>query len=155
MRSLLANFIRQHTIELVSLSIALFSLVISMLGFLVSYFGYRRDRAKIKVKTSLGLFGYDADWKVLLEVINSGRRKVNIVSVGFRLNNGKNYVLMKPSFSRLPIELNEGESASYDFSLEDLKHGLSVEKAKIKFAWASDATGNLYKRKFNQGLIKN
>ena len=127
--------------------LAIYGSIISTLGIILSIYNYNRDKAKIKVNASIGLFsGTSEDGKVFLfiKAINSGRRPITLSSVGIRTSDGGNILMRKIS---LPMELSEGKSHNEWIELEKLR------EISCEFAWYRDETDKLYKSKNIKNML--
>ena len=95
------------------------------------------DRPKIKINTSFGFMNGSK---------NKGRRPIILSSVGIRCEK-KDLINIKTI--SLPNKLNDGESHTEWFEVEELKN------KPCSFAWYRSQTGRLYKSKSIRKKINN
>lgn len=139
-------------IEISANIVAWYGAIISTVSILLAFMNYFRDKAKIKVKISQGLFAYGThlgnEVKVFIEIINIGRRPITLTGAGLTLKNGKNMFILKSEFINFPFELLEGKSAQVEFNRDEVFEESKKEKSKILYAWYKTATGKMYKIRF-------
>lgn len=140
----MANFNLQISADVV----AWYGAIIASIGLLLSALNFLRDRARIKVELTNGLYtagGSVSDVQLILSVKNMGRRKITLANAGFLLENGYNVFFPNPVGINFPHELGEGKSASMFVDKSTLLDEINQKRTKIKYAWFSDATGKIYK----------
>jgi hypothetical protein len=143
-------------IEITADTVAWYGAIVGTISFITTFIlgllSYLRDRGKIKVKLSEGFLIpsiYLGDkTQIFVEAINTGRRPVTLVGVGFTLSNGKSLVIPKPINISFPYELCEGKATQVFTDRDTLLKQAKEENSEIKFAWYRDATGKVYKTKF-------
>ena len=113
----MVEFIAEHYIMI----LAIYGAILSTIGIIWNIDRIRLDRARIRVKTSLGFFsGTSQDDKIFffIKAINFGRRPINLSSVGIRSSSGGNIIMTRVS---LPSRLEEGKSHNEFIEVEKLR----------------------------------
>jgi hypothetical protein len=139
-------------IEISASAVAWYGAIVATIGGLVGLLNYLRDRARVKVKVSQGMFVYKQglgnELQVIIQAINFGRRPITMTSVGFALDNKHKLVITSHTNITFPVEVHEGKSIEAFISNEDVKMATNEVNAKIKNAWFQDATGKVYRKKW-------
>lgn len=132
-----------------TITIAIYGAILSTIAIGWNIYNSLQDRPKINVNAKFGFMGGDITLKkhfLFITAINKGRRHVNLSSVGIRCE--KNDLINIKTIS-LPHKLNEGESHTEWFEVEELKN------KSCSFAWYKSQTGRLYKSKSIRKKINN
>lgn len=139
-------------IEISANIVAWYGAIISTISILLAFMNYFRDKAKIQLKISQGLFAYGShlgdEIKIFIEIINKGRRPVTLTGAGLTLRNGKNMFILKSEIMNFPFELLEGKSTQIAFNKTEVFEESKKENSQISYAWYKSATGKTYKIKF-------
>lgn len=139
-------------IEISASSVAWYGAIVATLSCTVALLNYWRDRARVKVKVSQGLFVYSGrlgdERQVIIEAVNHGRRIVTVTSVGFLLNDGNKLVITTHNNLQFPAEIHEGKAIQAFIPSLEVKAAIGRSRATITHAWYQDATGKIYKTKW-------
>jgi len=121
--------------------IAIYGAILSTIVFGWELFKYFSDKPKIKVVTnfSIPVGGLQGDPMLGIDIINTGKRPVTIISAGFELIRPAGEPNMATILEAgLPRELFEGQHHSC-FAQFD-----AVNLSEVKRAFARDATGTMH-----------
>lgn len=152
---LISNWDRVLTIIFAGLGV-----VFAALSAWLSYLAYKRDRPRVKVTAALSLIGVseecliDAIW---LEIVNIGRRPINIKNIFIKLKGGKKLmflsvgVLAQKDFG-LPIILGENESHEITFLQEELRMEIGGNNAFATHFCFTDSSGDQHCCKIKKSL---
>jgi len=152
----------EHVIkfEITASAVAWYGAIVATFSLLFVGLNYLRDRAKIKVKINFGYICTDAysngAMKIIgIEVINKGRRSVTLHGAGFHLSDNRELWIPLPLFDlKFPYELNEGKSMTIHAEWDTISKDLDMNGISIKYGWAKDATGKIYKARFKHSFKK-
>lgn len=138
-------------IEISANTVAWYGAILATVGFILGLLNYLRDNAKIKVEVSEGWLTLGdslSDDQIIIKAINTGRRTITLNNVGFILRGGGSIIIPHPENITFPYELREGKSVLVYTDKMSLLNELKNKKKEIKYAWFIDATGKIYKTKF-------
>lgn len=125
------------------------ALVISAVSMLISYLTLKRDKADVRIKVTHGVASLPSgisDVKLMLDIVNVGRRPITITSFGFKTKDNQNIIVLNPEYINplLPAELKEGEVIKIMTDKKRFIEDIKEKNMKIKYAYASAATGKTY-----------
>ena len=140
-------------IEITTEAVAWYGAIVATLSMLISALKYFRDRTKIKVKVSQGFLAYphklDKNIQIFIKAVNIGRRPVTLTSVGVSLKNKKEIVIIDRMTQKLPFKLTEGNQCQAWITKKELLDYIKKEKTCVVSAWYQNASGKIYKAKYN------
>ncbi|MDD5312715.1 MAG: hypothetical protein PHO26_06755 [Dehalococcoidia bacterium] len=106
-----------------------------------------RRNVVIKVSRAIGVGSLQGQEVAGIEIINNGRRPINIQEVGFLLSNKKKFIDMYNQDIGL---VNEGDGKTYYIDrtiIDDMRQEAKKINVKIVAAYVRDSTNNYYKCK--------
>ena len=143
-------------IEISATAVAWYGAIVATLGLTVTVLNFFRDRSKIKVKVSQGLFvykqGIGGERQIIIEAINRGRRTVTVTSVGLSLSDGNKLVITEHMNFRFPFEIQEGKAIQAFIDVNDVKSAIGKQGTRVTNAWYQDATGKIYRSRWSSKL---
>ena len=139
----------EFSIQITASAVAWYGAIVATASALIAFFNYLSERRKIKVTISHGFLvygrGLEDRLRVFINAANIGKRPVTVNTVGFRLKNGNDIVLMETPSLQLPFTIEEGRSCQTWIDKKELLGEIKKAKTKIKFGWYRDSTGKYYK----------
>jgi hypothetical protein len=124
----------------VTIYLAVYGAFLSSLVFLWEIVKFYKDRPKMRVEANIRLLigASGSAQKIGIDMINSGKRPVTIVSSGFKLDVESQANVATVPDMNLPLEISEGQRHT------TFVNPGTLEGRKILYAWARDATGREY-----------
>ena len=131
--------------------LSIFSIFLVIYGLIITTLNFLRNNANLIISPvimniNISFKGITIVWRTV-HVVNSGRRPIVLESVGITLNNGREIDLIRND-QELPKRLEECDTFQ-TFTIDE-----KINTDMIKFCWAVDSTGKVWKSKLKPFLMK-
>ena len=139
------------TSDLIALGVGSYAAIVAT-AMLVWNIRRERRNVSVRVRYAYGVGFHNGREMVAIEIVNNGRRPINIQEIGFFLSNG--IKLINPSAQHSLGWLKDGDGTSYYVprqEIDEIREQAKEQGARIVAAYVRDATSTYYKGKVCKG----